>query len=102
VEKPRFLFLEGSTDAVAAAGVAATALPDASTVRAGASAARTAPSVGRLAVGTSAPAPGACSSAASTALGEGSAGSHLSEGACPLSLSSSSPSPDDEYSEVAE
>jgi hypothetical protein len=37
VEKPRFLFLEGSADAVAAAGVAATALPDASMARAASS-----------------------------------------------------------------
>jgi ABC-type cobalamin transport system permease subunit len=77
VEKPRFLFLEGSTGAVLAVAVATAALPDASMVRAGASVARTAPSVDRLPVGTSAPALGACSSAASAALGEGSAGSHL-------------------------
>jgi hypothetical protein len=37
VEKPHFLFLEGSADAVAAAGVAATALPDASMARAASS-----------------------------------------------------------------
>jgi hypothetical protein len=94
---------------VAAAGVAATALPDASTARAGASAARAASSIDRLAAGTSTPAPGTCPSATSTALGEGGAGSHLSggrslpplRGACPPSLSSSSPSPDDEHSEVS-
>jgi hypothetical protein len=40
VEKPPFLFLEGSTDTVAAVGVAATALLDASVARVGASAAR--------------------------------------------------------------
>jgi hypothetical protein len=48
----------------------------------------------------SAPAPSACSPAASAALGEGGAGSHLSGGARPPSLSSSS-SDDDEYSEAA-
>jgi hypothetical protein len=56
VEKSRFLFLEGSPDAVA---------------RAGASATRAAPSVDRLAVDAPVPAPSACSSAASAALGEG-------------------------------
>jgi hypothetical protein len=79
---------------VVAASAAAAVLPDAS-------AARAAPSIYYLAVGTSAPAPGTCSSAASATLGEGGAGSHLLEGACPPSLSSSSPSPNDEYSEVA-
>jgi hypothetical protein len=73
-----------------------------SAARAGASVARTAPSVDSLVVGNSAPALGTCSSADSAALGEGGAGCHLSGGACPPSLSSSSPSPDDEYSEVAE
>jgi hypothetical protein len=101
VEKPRFLFLEGSADAEAAADVAAAALPDASAARTGASAMRVAPSVDRLVAGAPVLAPGACSSAASTALGEGAAGSHLSRGAYPPSLSSSSPSSDDEYSEVA-
>jgi hypothetical protein len=96
VENPRFLFLEGSTDAVAAAGGAAAALPDASATCADASVARTASSVDRLV----AAAPGACSSAASAALGEG-AQAPTSQGACPPSLSSSSPSTDDEYSEVA-
>jgi hypothetical protein len=40
VEKPLFLFLEGSMGAVAAADVATVALPDASAARAGTSAAR--------------------------------------------------------------
>jgi hypothetical protein len=44
---------------------------------------------------------GAVSSATSTALGEGSAGSHLSGRAHPPSLSFSSSSSDGEYSEVA-
>jgi hypothetical protein len=83
VEKPRFLFLERSPDALAAAGIAATAIPDASAVRTGASVARVAPSVDRLVAGTSAPAPGACSSAASATLYEGGAGSHLSRGPAP-------------------
>jgi hypothetical protein len=64
VEKPRFLFLEGATGAVEAAGITTAALPDAS-------AARAASYVDRLVAGASAPAPGACSSAASAALGEG-------------------------------
>jgi hypothetical protein len=45
VEKLHFLFLEGSPDTVAAAGVAATALHDASAARAGTSTTRAAPSV---------------------------------------------------------
>jgi hypothetical protein len=107
VEKPRFLFLEGSTGAEAVADVATDALPDASAAHADASATRTstsaaraASSVDRPAAGASAPTPGACSSAASAALGAGGAGSHLSGGARPPSLSSSS-SPDDESSKVA-
>jgi hypothetical protein len=63
---------------VAAAGVAAAALPNASVARADASATCTAPFVDRLVAGAPAPAPGACSSAASVALGEGGMGSHLS------------------------
>jgi hypothetical protein len=47
VEKPLFLFLEGSMGAVVAAGIATTALPDASAVRIGASATRAASSVDR-------------------------------------------------------
>jgi hypothetical protein len=42
VEKPRFLFLEGSTSAVVAAAIATAALLDASVARAGASVARAA------------------------------------------------------------
>jgi hypothetical protein len=83
VEKSRFLFLEGSPDAVAAACVATTALLDAFAACAGAFVARAAPSVDRPVVGASAPAPGACSSTASAALGEGGAGSHISGGATP-------------------
>jgi hypothetical protein len=101
VEKPRFLFLEGSVGAEATADAANVAPPDASAACADTSAACAASSVDRPAAGTSAPAPGACSSTASTALGEGGAGSHLSGGACPPSISSSSSSFDDEYSDVA-
>jgi hypothetical protein len=79
VEKPRFLFLEGSTGAEAAADVTTVALPDAS-------AARAASSVDRPGADASAPAPGACSSTASTTLGEGAAGSHLSGGPAPITL----------------
>jgi hypothetical protein len=76
---------------VAATGVTAAAPP-------AISAARVASLVGCLAAGALAPASGAVSSAASAALGEGGEGSHLSGGARPPSLSSSSP--DDEYSSV--
>jgi hypothetical protein len=100
VENPRFLFLRGSADVVAAAGVATTSPPVVTAAHAGASAAHVASLVGCLAAGAPAPAPGAVSSAASAALGEGGEGSHLSGGAHPPSLSSSSSS-DDEYSKVA-
>jgi hypothetical protein len=83
VEKPRFLFLGGSAGVVAAADVAATAPPVASAVCAGASAARVASLVGCLVADALAPTPGAVSSVASTALGEGGVGSHLSERALP-------------------
>jgi hypothetical protein len=86
VEQTRFLFLEGSPDAVAAAGVAATAPPDTSTMHAGASATRAASSVDLLVAGAPAPAPGARSSIASTTLSEGGAGSHLSGGLPPITL----------------
>jgi hypothetical protein len=101
VEKPHLLFLEGSTDAVVAAGVAPAVLPDASVACAGASAGRAASSVDRLAAGASALTPGTCYPAACAARGEGGTSSHLSEGTFPPSLYSSYPSPDDEYSEVA-
>jgi hypothetical protein len=101
VEKPRFLFLEGSTGAEAMADVATVAPPDAFAARASTSAVCADSSVDRPTAGASAPGPGACSSASSAALGEGGAGSHLSGGACPPSLSSSSSSRDNEYSDVA-
>jgi hypothetical protein len=93
VENPRFLFLGGSADVVAAA-----APPVVSTVDAGASAAHVASLVGCLAADAPAPAPGVVPSTASAALGEGGEGYHLSGGAQPPSLYSSSS--DDEYSEV--
>jgi hypothetical protein len=99
VENSLFLFLGGSTDVVAPTGVAAAAPPAVGAARAGASAVRVALLVGCLAVGAPAPAPGTVSSTASAALGERGEGSHLSGGARPPSLSSSS-SPDDEYSSV--
>jgi hypothetical protein len=83
VEKPRFLFLEGSVGAAVAPVVATAVLPDASTARAGASAAHAVSSTDRPAAGASAPATGACFSAASAALGEGDEGFHLSRGAHP-------------------
>jgi hypothetical protein len=54
VEKPHFLFLEGSTGAEAATDVATVALPDASAARAGTSAARAASSVDRPEAGAEA------------------------------------------------
>jgi hypothetical protein len=81
VENPLFLFLGGSADVVAAAGVAATAPPAVSTARAGAPAARVASLVNCLAACALAPALGTVSSAASAALGQGGEGSHLSAGA---------------------
>jgi hypothetical protein len=92
VKNPLFLFLRGSADVVAAADVAAAAPP-------AVSAARVASLVSCLAAGAHAPALGTDSSAASAALDEGGEGSHLSGGARPPSLPSSS-SPDDEYSSV--
>jgi hypothetical protein len=83
VEKPHYLFLEGSTGAEATADVSTISLPDASAARVGTSAACAASSVDRPTVGASTPAPGTRSSVASAALGEGGAGSHLSRGACP-------------------
>jgi hypothetical protein len=86
VEKPRFLFLEGSGDAVVAADVTTATLLDTSAARTGASAARAASSVDRLLAGAPAPAPSVCSSAASAALGEGGAGPHLSGGLPPVAF----------------
>jgi hypothetical protein len=86
VDKPRFLFLEGSPDPVAAAGVATTVLPDASAARAGASATHVVPSVDRLVAGASAPAPGAGSSATSAALGEGAQAPTSQGGLPPVAL----------------
>jgi hypothetical protein len=108
VEKPRFL--KGSTGTVVAADVATVAPPDASAARtntsaahantsaacAGTSAARAASSVDRLVAGAPAPTPGACSSAASAALGEGaraptSRGEPAPHRSLPLPLPTTSP-----------
>jgi hypothetical protein len=77
-EKPRFLFLRGSTGIVAAADVATATPPVTSATHTGASAARADASaahatslMGYLATGAPAPAPGTVSSAASAALSEG-------------------------------
>jgi hypothetical protein len=86
VEKSRFLFLEGSAGTVAVAGVATAALPDAPAAHAGTSTARAASSVDGPVAGSSAPAPGVCSSAASATLREGGAGSHLSGGPAPVAF----------------
>jgi hypothetical protein len=92
LEKPRFRFLEGSRGAATAPAVAAAVLDCAPATRA-------ASSTDRPAAGTSSPIAGACSSAASTALGDGGGGFHLSRGRPPLSSSSSSS--DDEFFGVA-
>jgi hypothetical protein len=95
VENPCFLFLEGSADVVAAAGVATASPPVVPAVHVDASAARVASLVGCLAADALAPALGAISFAASAALGEGGEGSHLSGRVRPPSLSSSSSSDDE-------
>jgi hypothetical protein len=101
VENLLFLFLGGSADVVTAAGAAAVAPPAIFAAHTGASVVRVTSLVGCLAAGTPAPAPGTISSAAFAALGEGGEGCHLSGGARPPSLSSSSSSlPDDEYFSV--
>jgi hypothetical protein len=94
VEKPRFLFLEGSTGAEATADiaivtlpdVAIVALPDASAACACSSAACVASSVDRPAAGAPTPAPGACSSADSAALGEGAQAPTSQGGLPPVTL----------------
>jgi hypothetical protein len=80
VEKPRFLFLEGSAGAAVAPVVATAALPDASATCVGASAVGAASSTDRPAAGASAPTTGACPSAAH---GDRGGGFHLSRGAHP-------------------
>jgi hypothetical protein len=84
VEKPRFLFLEGSAGAAVAPVVAVTALPDAFAALAGASATHAASSTDRPVMGVSAPSTGSCPSAASAALGDGGGGFHLSGGGVDL------------------
>jgi hypothetical protein len=92
LEKPRFLFLEGLRGTSTAPVIAAAALADAPAVLASASVACAGSSTDRSTAG-------ACSSAASTALGDEGGGFHLSAG--PPSLSSYSSSSDDEFSGVA-
>jgi hypothetical protein len=99
LEKPSFLFREGSGAAAATPVAATVALADAPAALAVTSAVRVASSTDRPTAGISAPASGACSSAASAALGDGGGGFHLSGGARPPSLSSSSSS-DDKFSGV--
>jgi hypothetical protein len=83
LEKPRFLFLEGSAGAAVAPTCATMALAGASAVLAGSSA-------GTLEAGASTPAMGANSTVASAARGDGGGGLHLSGRTRSPSLSSSS------------
>jgi hypothetical protein len=101
VEKPRFLFLEGSGGAAGVPVIAAVAPAGVPAALAGASAARAASSTDRPAADALALAAGTCSIAASATRGDGGEGSHLSGAAYPPSLSSSSSSSDDEFSGVA-
>jgi hypothetical protein len=78
LEKPRFLFLEGSGGTAVAPGGAAMALTGASTALAGSSTDNPAAGASTLVAGTS-------SAAASAALGDGGGGFHLS-GAPPVAL----------------
>jgi hypothetical protein len=100
VEKPRFLFLEGSGGTAGLPVVAAVAPAGVPAVLTGASAMRAASSTDRPAADILAPAAGTCSTAASAARGDGGERFHLSGAACPPSLSSSSSS-SDEFSGVA-
>jgi hypothetical protein len=84
LQKPCFLFLEGSGGASAAPIVTAVVLAGAPTALIGAPAARaSACSTDRSAVGASAPVAGAYFTAASAALSDAGGGFHLSEGARP-------------------
>jgi hypothetical protein len=83
VEKPSFLFLEGSGGTTRAPVVAAVALAGIPAALAGASTTHAVSSADRLAAGAPAPAVGTCSTAASAARGDGGEGFHLSGAACP-------------------
>jgi hypothetical protein len=83
VEKPRFLFLEGSGGTAGLPVVAAVAPAGVPAVLIGASATRAASSTDRPAADILAPAAGTCSTAASAARGDGGEGFHLSGAACP-------------------
>jgi hypothetical protein len=77
LEKPHFLFLEGSGGTATAPTIAAAALADTPAALASAPAVRAAPSTDR-------PMAGACSSAGSAALADGGGGFHLSGGGVAL------------------
>jgi hypothetical protein len=92
LEKPRFLFLEGSGGAPTTLVAAIAALADVPAALACASAVRATSSTDRPAADASAPAAGTYSSVTSAALGDGGGGFHLS-GGLPPSFSSSPPPP---------
>jgi hypothetical protein len=77
LEKPRFLFLEGSGGTATTPVVATAALADAPAALAGASVAHVASSTDFPVPGASAPAAGTCSLTASAALGDRGGGFHL-------------------------
>jgi hypothetical protein len=83
LEKPRFLFLEGSGGAATALVAAATALTDAPAALTDAPTAHAASSTNHSVLGTPAPATGARSSTTSAALSDGGEGFHLSVGPAP-------------------
>jgi hypothetical protein len=97
VEKPRFLFLEGSAGAAVAPVFAAAAVPDAPAALAGASAVCAASSTNHPVAGSFAPTAGTCSSTTSAPLCDGGGGFHLSGRGASLSSSSSC---SDEFSGV--
>jgi hypothetical protein len=86
LEKPRFLFLEGSGGAAVVPAGSAMALAGTSAVLASASAALADPSTDVLVVDASTPATGACSTATTAARGDGGGGFHLSGGPAPVTL----------------
>jgi hypothetical protein len=99
LEKPRFLFLDGSGAAAAAPAAATAALANALAMLAGASTVCAASSTNHPTAVISAPAVGACSSAASVALGDGGGDSTSRGELAPPSLFSSS-SDEDKFSGV--
>jgi hypothetical protein len=91
LEKPRFLFLEGSGGTATTPVVATATLADAPTALAGASVARAASSTDCPVAGASGPAAGACSSTASAALGDRGGGFHLCRSPLPPPPPTNSP-----------